>query len=160
MTCISPLPTRGVVRPVHDRVAAVRRGLARAKTFRDTMVVLSMADQPTLRIIEQDFFFLPAQTGTSEGALRERLAQQHLRRLEQGVAQMRNTGMVTTELVERWAAAALAEFLVGVTDFDITEGGQYAITHLGDGLYEVTTVEGYDPRRFMVSVGAWPVRLD
>lgn len=158
MTCM--LPTSEVVRPVQDRVAAVRRGLTKAKTFRDAMVVLSMADTPTLRIIERDFFFLPAQAGASEGALRERLAQQHLRRLEQGVAQMRNTSMVTTELVERWAAAALAEFLAGVTDFDITEGGQYDISYLGDGLFEINTVEGYDPQRFMVSVGAWPVRLD
>lgn len=135
-----------------DRVAALRRNLRRATTYDDTLTTLSVADIATLRAVEGDFYPEPA----GATVLRESIAQAHLHLLAH--QQATHTRKVSPELVSAWAYATLSEWLPGHTDHDPRFGGQYHLRlqgideHTGGQLYQVTTPDGGDPRRFVVTL--------
>ena len=129
-----------------DAVGALREALAEAKTFEDTMDILEDVDLDVLRILEEEFHFLP----TPVAGLRERIAHAHLRRLASG--ELMDTAAVSARTVQSWAESTLEEWLPGYTDYDDRIGGQYKIRLMKDGTYQVETTNGYGARQFHVLV--------
>lgn len=148
------MPGNGVEVPLQARLAHTRRRLATAFSFDEAFVAISRAGPDVLRELEADYTFLPGPARS----LRERIALTH-ERLVRVKVQM-STQRVTPLAVTAWAQETLGLFMTGVTDFDATLGGQYRIQPVaapaGPGsaaTFEVTTMQGHDPRRFLVAVG-------
>jgi hypothetical protein len=134
------------------RAQRLKAELRRAHTFEDTLVALSMVDTATLREIEMELLGFPVDTSV----LIERLAEAHMAAVKGN--QAANTNNVNAEVIHGWATQTLAEWLNGVSDFDPSIGGQYHIAAItlggpeGVEVFEVTTPDGKNPRRFAVSV--------
>jgi hypothetical protein len=149
------VPTE-LYRSLEDRVLTVRRALTKTRSFNSAMTVLCMADQETLRAIESDFYAMPGK----QSDIRTRLASAHVVALQAPVC--RTTERVTPDFVAHLSRFTLEEYLTGHTDLFPDTGGQYRFTllrheHDLDGVpvgdvFEVTTMNGYDPRRFRVTV--------
>ncbi len=140
-----------------DRVAYARRRLATAFTVEDVFTALSRSDTDVLRVLEQDMTSRPGPAET----LRERIAAWHVTMVARKV--LMSTQAVTAQVMRRWAVDTLAEFLAGCTDFEPDLNGQYRIAclpGLDDGavVFEVTTFQGYDPRRFRVQVNVGEIQ--
>lgn len=129
-----------------DAVSALRQALVQATTYDQAMTILCGVDLDVLRILEEEFHYLPTPTT----GLRERIAAAHIRRLERG--DTLDTSAVTARTVAGWAEGTLQEWLPGYTDFDEKIGGQYKVTQQTDGTYMVETTHGYGQRRFHVLV--------
>lgn len=147
---------RGPETSLDERVTRARQALAGAKTEEAAMIALSDADLATLRVVEADYFHHPGPAGS----LRARIARAHAHLARHWKQQMLSTVQATPELVAGWATETLVECLPGLTDFRADWGGQYRISQLstvdeqpgGGALFEVTTAQGLDPRRFRVRV--------
>lgn len=140
--------------PLEERVAYVRRRLATAFDHDAVLLALSRADLDVLRAIEMDYTVLPGPAGT----LRTRIARSHAALVRAQAP--RNTGRVGANDVVGWAQDVLALFLSGVSDPLPDKGGQYRVElvtappHPGAAaVYQVSTLQGHDPRRFLVAVG-------
>ena len=135
-----------------DRLAETRRQLALATNVEGALVALSMADTEVLRAIEARTSYTPGTVDT----LRERIAAWHVTNL--GRQTLTSSATVTPDVVAGWARGCLDAWFAGITDADPALGGQFHIERQErqDGLvvFEVSTIDGYDPRRFVVTVNA------
>ncbi len=140
-----------------DVIASLRGELAEATTRKQALAVLSEAGTAVLRGLEPSYFLHAGPAAT----LRERIADAHVRLQEGWRQQSMSTGRVTSTMVSEWAMQALIAGLTGYTDFDPAAGGQYAIAFVSrDGPLahiEVTTPQGFHPRRYCVAVTVTPV---
>ena len=141
------MPASALDSPLDARLAEVRDRLTRAPDYDAAFVALSRADTETLRALEEELAFLPGPAAT----LRERLAAAHVARVRGKVAM--TTRRVTPKAVARWAVDAVWFGLNGSTDLE--DIGQYRISPdpVMPQLFEVTTLAGTHPRRFLVTVG-------
>lgn len=145
-------------------VVAVRRQLAGARTIEHAMLALSFADLATLREIERGYHSGPP---VPAAEVREWIARTHADLVvsaRKGAAVL-NTQKVSAAHLLGWALDTLTEWLPGITDWHDEAGGQYRITQLEDhselGLvFEVSTLERHDPRRFRVTVAVAEELLD
>lgn len=150
-----------LVRPLHERVAALRTELRGLSEEQEIHALLCTTDLWTLRELERDYHMLPA----PPLLLRCRLTLAHLQRMRTENI-MSTTAKVTPEVVRDWALLVLADGLPGVSDFNEEHGGQYFIELTGPAgpgadatgmVLQVSTYDGKDPRQFVVAVAAAPV---
>lgn len=133
-----------------QKLAEARSALSGATNYVEALAALSLADEETVRVIERDFFFLAAPASE----VRERIATAWVDQLK--IEKARDTELVTASWLGDLAKLTLVEFLSGVTDLDESVSGQYQIAYLGgrrgEERYQVTTLDGFDPRVFRVHV--------
>ncbi len=145
-----------VAAPFDVRLAHARKRLAGALSFEEAFIAIHEADAEVLRALEADYTVLPGPFDT----IRERIAKTHDRLIRAKIKM--STKLVTPAFVAEWAYQALELFLSGVTEFDECLG-QYRIrpapspTGSGD-TFEVSTMQGHDPRRFQVTVTVKEIR--
>ncbi len=148
------MPGSRVESELADRVAALRSRLLLATDYASAFVALSDADGATLREVEKDYTMLPGPLAM----LRERIAEGHVATVKAKLPT--STQQVGLNDIVGWAQDALALFFSGVTD-PLSDGrGQYLVElvtpppHPGAAaVYQVSTTQGRDPRRFLVAVG-------
>lgn len=148
-----------LVRSEKDRVDTLLAALDSVVSAEDALLVLSFASVPTLRLIEER---LGLRRSASESTLRLRLALAAHRRAKAGDEKMIDTSKMTPGLLRRLSMETLAEWLPGYTGWIDDHGGQYHIRLLGGvgpdldptgAVFQVTTEDRRDPRRFIVAVG-------
>ncbi len=139
-----------------ERVAQTQRRLATAFDLDAALVALSTADLAVLRELEHQMLGRFRAYDSSDD-LRLVLAELHVKN-KQGKKYV-TTQMVNTDVVRVWATEALTEWFPGYTDFDDTLNAQFKVTHVGfhnDNphvpRFEVSTVDGRDPRRFRMVI--------
>lgn len=142
--------------PVDGRLRRLVRRLRTSFDHKAAMRALAEADMSTLRVLECSL------TGgrmrdLPEPELREWLAEQHVK-MKRG-KKLSSTRSVSARTVQRWALDILTVWFPGYTDFDDALGGQYKISYLGrhgsSGVvdkYEVSTLDGEDPKTFRVTI--------
>ncbi len=149
------MPGSRVEAPLLVRLDYVRRRLMTAFDFATAFVALCRADQEVLRALEADYVFMPGPYDN----IRERIARAHVAAVRTKVPM--STQRVKPAAVLGWAAQALEAGLDGVTDHDPDLGGQYRVRLLEAGPrahLEVTTLQGHDPREFLLALTAREIR--
>lgn len=148
-----------LVRSEEDCVDTLLDALKSVVSAEDALLVFSFASVSTLRAIEERFGLCRL---ASESTLRLRLALAAHRRAKAGDEKMIDTSKMTPGLLRRLSMETLAEWLPGYTDWIDEHDGQYHIRLLGGvgpeqdpagAIFQVTTDDRRDPRRFIVAVG-------
>ncbi len=134
-----------------ERVECIRSRLRTCATEEQALDALSPASPHTLRVLESDYMSTPGPADT----LRERIAACHAAVVHARIPM--STANITEPMVAGWARECLSVWFGGYTDYDAAEGGQYHIVLMEHDepnqlLVEVTSINGHEPRRFVLTV--------